>query len=70
MNIPPPAAKALSMWEYEALVYHWNKAHAAGGPGADHDPPPDRARMDRLIERINADPSLGIDRRRRQPMRA
>lgn len=27
MNIPPSEVDALSLWKYEALLYHWNEAH-------------------------------------------
>lgn len=30
MGIPPSEAKALSLWEYEAILHHWNEAHGTG----------------------------------------
>lgn len=30
MNIPPEQAAQLSLWEYEALLWHWNEAHSSG----------------------------------------
>lgn len=29
MGIPPSEAKAMSLLEYQALMYRWNEAHAA-----------------------------------------
>ena len=55
MGAPPSEAKALSLWEYEALIFHWNDAHSTG---EDHDPPANRDLMEKLIDRINADPPL------------
>lgn len=52
MNIPPSEAKALSMWEYEALLFHWNDAHSTDVQ------PPDPALTMKLIDRINMDPKL------------
>lgn len=43
----------MSLWEYEALLQHWNKAH-----GSDDVEAPDHARTQKLIDRINADPRL------------
>jgi len=45
----------MSLWEYEARLFHWNEAH-----GSDDDPvaPPDPHLTQRLIDRINSDPSL------------
>lgn len=54
MHIPPGDAKALSLWEYEALLHHWNKAHNGG----DDVEAPDHAMTQKLIDRINADPRL------------
>lgn len=41
------------MWEYEALLYHWNEAHSTGDVQA-----PDPATAIPLLDRINADPRL------------
>lgn len=27
MNVPPSEAGRLSLWEYEAMLYNWNKVH-------------------------------------------
>jgi hypothetical protein len=54
MNIPPSEAKALSLWEYEALLHNWNKAHDTGDDIA----PPDPEMTQRIIDRINALPNL------------
>lgn len=53
MNIPPSEAKALSLWEYESLLYHWNEAHG----GSDDDAPDPEVAIP-LLERINADKRL------------
>lgn len=54
MNIPPGEAKALTLWEYEALLHHWNAAHSTG----DDVEPPDPATTQKLIDMINSDPKL------------
>lgn len=53
MNIPPSDAKAMSLWEYEALLHHWNSAHKTDDVQA-----PDHESTQKLIDRINADPRL------------
>jgi hypothetical protein len=35
MNIPPSAARDMTMWEYEATFVNWNKQH---DPDGDLDP--------------------------------
>lgn len=54
MNIPPSEAKALALWEYEALLHHWNAAHSTG----DDSEPPDHDKTQRMIDRVNSDPKL------------
>jgi hypothetical protein len=54
MNVPPSEANKLSLWEYEALLHHWNEAHDAD-PDVDA---PDPAVVIPMLERINADPRL------------
>ena len=54
MNIPPSEAKALALWEYEALLHHWNKTHGGG----DEVQAPDHERTQKLMDKINADPRL------------
>lgn len=54
MNIPPDVAAGMSLWEYEALLYHWEEAH---GSGDDVGLPDPEVTM-RLIEKANADPRL------------
>lgn len=52
MNIPPSDARELSLWEYEALLWHWNDAHDIEVEA------PDPEIAIPLLERINADPRL------------
>lgn len=54
MNIPPSAAEELSLWEYEALLYHWNEAHSGG----DDAQPPDPELTQRLIDAAKLNPQL------------
>ncbi len=54
MNVPPSEARCLSLWEYEALLYHWNEAHSAG----DDVEAPDPEKALALLDRINSDPRL------------
>jgi hypothetical protein len=54
MNIGPTEARALSLWEYEALLHHWNEAHSAG----DDVKAPDHDKTQKLIDMINLDPKL------------
>lgn len=53
MNIGPGDARTLSLWEYEALLHHWNEAH-----GSSDVKPPDHEMTQRLIDQINSDPRL------------
>lgn len=54
MGIGPGDARELSLWDYEALLYHWNDAHQSG----DDVEAPDPARALAMLDRINADPRL------------
>lgn len=45
----------MSLWEYEARLYHWNEAH---GGGDDAVAPPDPHLTQKLIDRINSDRAL------------
>lgn len=54
MNVPPSEARGLSLWEYEALLFHWNEAHST----SDDPGPPDPEVVMPLLDRINADPRL------------
>jgi hypothetical protein len=54
MGIPPSEADRLDLRTYEALLFHWNEAHASG----DDIDPPDPAFALPLLDRINADPRL------------
>lgn len=54
MNIPPSDTRALSLWEYEALLHNWNKAHDTDG-GVEA---PDPEKTQRLIDRVNSLPAL------------
>lgn len=38
MGIPPSEAGRLSLWQYTALVHHWNERHG-DGKGAPVTPP-------------------------------
>lgn len=44
----------MSLWEYEARLWHWNEAHGGG----DDVQPPDPHTTQRLIDKINSDPRL------------
>lgn len=50
MNIPPSDTRALSLWEYEALLHNWNKAHNVDGDVT----PPDPEKTQRMVDRVNA----------------
>lgn len=53
MNIPVSDARALSLWEYDALIYHWNEAHGDGdAPTVPHEV------SERLIDKLRANPEL------------
>ncbi|MGJ0508934.1 MAG: hypothetical protein ACR652_17760 [Methylocystis sp.] len=52
--MPPSEAKALSMWEYEALLWNWNDAHDLDADASAPDPEVTQA----LLDKINADPRL------------
>lgn len=52
MNIAPSEAKALTLWEYDSLLHHWNEAHSTEVQ------PPDHAKTQALIDKINLDPKL------------
>lgn len=54
MNIPPSEAKALSLWEYDALMAGWNAAHSEG----DDAPIVDHATTQRLIDDLRSRPEL------------
>lgn len=53
MNVPPSEAAELSLYDYEAMLWHWNEVHRTG----EVDPPdPDMAMA--ILERANATPQL------------
>lgn len=54
MNIPGDEARRMSLWEYEARLYHWNEAHNT----SDDVEAPDPEMVMPLLDRINADPRL------------
>lgn len=54
MNIPPSDARELDLWEYEAMLWHWNEAHRTG----DDVEPPDPQFTQRLIDKLNSNPAL------------
>ncbi len=37
MNIGPSDARALTLYEYQALLYNWEQAHATDEPAPDED---------------------------------
>lgn len=54
MNVPPEEVRHMSLWEYEALLFHWNEAHSLdGGPDA-----PDPEVAMRILKRANDTPAL------------
>lgn len=55
MNIGPDAAAALSMWEYEALLFYWNEAHATDDGEA---PAPDPEVAMAILDLANRNPLL------------
>lgn len=52
MGVTVSDARSLSLWEYEALLHHWNRAHGGEEP---IDPEDAEATVARLAE-INLDP--------------
>lgn len=54
MNIPPSEIERMSLWDYEALLWHWNEAHT-GGSEVD---PPDPDRVLPMLDRVNSNPLL------------
>lgn len=64
MNVSLADARGMSLWDYEALLYHWNEAHSTDVAAPDHD------KTQRLIDKINTDPKLyGKGTGRKEPMR-
>ncbi len=55
MGVPPDAAQDMDLWEYEALLYHWNESHGGGEPEMKL-PDPERAQA--LLDRANSSPHL------------
>lgn len=54
MNIPPSEAKALSLWEYEAILHHWNQAQG----GEEDIEIVDPAITQQMIDRLKANPAM------------
>jgi hypothetical protein len=54
MNVSASDARAMDLWEYEARLYHWNKAHDPDGSVS----PPDPEKTQSLIDKLNANPGL------------
>jgi hypothetical protein len=54
MNIPPSEARAFSLEEYEARLFHWNKAHDTGT----NDDAPDGEEAMRVLAAANSDERL------------
>ena len=55
MGIPPDQAADLDLWEYEAILYHWNRANS--GEGEEVDAPDPEVAM-QIVAMANADPRL------------
>lgn len=53
MGLGKADTDSMSLWEYEARLYHWNEAHGSDSVNA---PDPDIAF--RILEKANADPRL------------
>lgn len=49
MGVSRSDAMDLSLWEYEARLWHWNDAHSTG----EDIEAPDRDLTQRLIDRLN-----------------
>lgn len=54
MNVGAADARAMSLWEYEARLYHWNEAHKTDKDQPKSDP----AKMERLIAKLKDNPDL------------
>ncbi len=52
MNVSDRDARAMSLYDYEARLHHWNAAHSDDVQAPDHD------KTQALIDRINLDPKL------------
>lgn len=65
MNIPPSEAKALSIYEYEALLWQWNDARA--GDEADAPPIVDHAITQRLMDNLASRPDLLVSVKGEKP---
>lgn len=46
MNIPPGEAKALSLWEYQALLHHWND-------DGEDTAAPDHEHTQKMVDKLN-----------------
>lgn len=53
MGLGKADTEKMSLWEYEARLYHWNDAHRG-----DDVQPPDPHRTQRLIDQINREPRV------------
>lgn len=54
MGVSREDALQLSLWEYEARLWHWNEAHKMG----DEVEAPDADRAMKVLDLINSDPRL------------
>lgn len=52
MNVPPSEADDLGLWEYQAMIYHWNKLHQTEPDG------PSTAETQAMIDALKADPEM------------
>lgn len=55
MGVAPDAADHMDLWEYEALLFHWNESHGGGEPTL---PKPDPMAAQRILDKANANPKL------------
>lgn len=52
MNVPPSEANDLGLWEYQAMIYHWNKLHQTEPDG------PSPAETQAMIDALKANPDM------------
>lgn len=65
MNVPPSEARALSYYDYQALLWNWNDAHKVGDEGD----LPDAETTMALLDKINADPRLTGPAKPKEPVK-
>lgn len=57
MNLGWADIQRMSLWEYEARLWHWNDAH--GGGGDDVGDRPDPRTMQAMVDRLNLELQQG-----------